>query len=220
MTKREQIVYKTMSENIVRAGEFGLCPGPFVFMRAEYRRVVRREQTHLLLEAILLASLIFALIAPWKTSAEDKTSVEVTNTVLRLEWGAAAIADSDADDIAEESPDESERIREAIKAKSNVLEDCIITGYCADCVEKYAHMNQDEFGRVLTASGQWVYPGSCVATDPDVIPTGSTVIIGDKTYIALDVGVRGNHVDILMTHEEAQTAGVRHETVWWCEEQR
>ena len=101
-----------------------------------------------------------------------------------------------------------------------MLEDCIITGYCADCVEKYAHMNQDEFGRVLTASGQWVYPGSCVATDPDVIPTGSTVIIGDRTYIALDVGVRGNHVDILMTHEEAQTAGVRHETVWWCDEQR
>ena len=220
MTRREQIVYKAMSENIARAGEFGLCPGPFVAMRAEYRRVVRREHKHLLLEAVLLVSLIFALIAPWRTSAEGKAPVEATNTVLRLEWGTADSADSDADDIAAESPDESDRIREAIKAKSNVLEDCIITGYCADCVEKYAHMNQDEFGRVLTASGQWVYPGSCVATDPDVIPTGSTVIIGDKAYIALDVGVTGNHVDILMTHEEAQTAGVRHETVWWCEEQR
>lgn len=218
MTKREQIVYKTMSENIARAGEFGLCPGPFVAMRAEYRRVVRREQTHFLLEFMLLALLIFALIAPWRASAEDKAPVEAANTVLRLEWGAADSADSDAGDIAEESPDESERILEAIKAKSNVLEDCIITGYCADCVEKYAHMNQDEFGRVLTASGQWVYPGSCVATDPDVIPTGSTVIIGDKTYIALDVGVIGKHVDILMTHEEAAVAGVRRETVWWCEE--
>ena len=207
-----------MSENIARAGEFGLCPGPFVAMRAEYRRVVRREHKHLFLEAILLVSLIFALIAPWRANAEDKAPVEATNTVLRLEWGTADSADSDAGDIAEESPDESERIREAIKAKSNVLEDCIITGYCADCVEKYAHMNQDEFGRVLTASGQWVYPGSCVATDPDVIPTGSTVIIGDKTYIALDVGVRGNHVDILMHHDDAAVAGVRRETVWWCEE--
>lgn len=218
MTRREQIVYKTMSENIARAGEFGLCPGPFVAMRAEYRRVVRREHKHLLLEAILLLSLIFALIAPWRANAEEKTPAEATNTVLRLEWGASDIADSDAGDIAAESPDESERIREAIKAKSNVLEDCIITGYCADCVEKYAHMNQDEFGRVLTASGQWVYPGASVAVDPSVIPLGSTVIIGDKTYVALDAGVRGNHVDILMTHEEAQTAGVRHETVWWCEE--
>ena len=220
MTRREQIVYKAMSENIARAGNFGLCPGPFVVMRSEYRRVVRWEHKHLLLEAILLVSLIFVLIAPWRTSAKDKAPVEATNTVLRLEWGATDSSDSDADDIAEESPDESERIREAIKAKSNVLEDCIITGYCADCVEKYAHMNQDEFGRVLTASGQWVYPGTCVATDPRVIPTGSTVIIGDKTYIALDVGVTGKHVDILMNHEEAQAAGVRHETVWWCEEQK
>ncbi len=60
--------------------------------------------------------------------------------------------------------------------------------------------------------------GARVATDPDVIPTGSTVIIGDKTYIALDVGVIGKHVDILMTHEEAAVAGARRETVWWCEE--
>lgn len=218
MSKREQIIYNAMSDNITRAAALGLCPKPFVVMRAEYRRVVRRDRKHLLLEAVLLVSLIFALIAPWKASAEGKAPVEVTNTVLRLEWGTADGEDSDAGDIAAESPDESERIREAIKAKSNVLEDCIITGYCADCVEKYAHMNQDEFGRVLTASGQWVYPGASVAVDPSVIPLGSTVIIGDKTYVALDAGVRGNHVDILMTHEEAQTAGVRHETVWWCEE--
>lgn len=211
MSKREKIIYNAMSDNITRAAALGLCPGPFVAMRAEYRRVVRREHTHFLLEFMLLSLLIFALIAPWRAGADTP------HTVLRVEWGE--YTDS-RDMIVEEDPDELERILEAVKAKSNVLENCIITGYCADCVEKYAHMNQDEFGRVLTASGQWVYPGSCVATDPDVIPTGSTVIIGDKTYIALDVGVRGNHVDILMTHEEAQTAGVRHETVWWCDEQR
>ena len=209
MSKREQIIYNAMSDNITRAAALGLCPGPFVVMRSEYRRVVRREHKHLLLEAVLLVSLIFALIAPWRASADTP------HTVLRVEWGE----DTDSrDTIVEEDSDESERILEAIKAKSNVLEDCIITGYCADCVEKYAHMNPDEFGRVLTASGQWVYPGSCVATDPDVIPTGSTVIIGDKTYIALDVGVIGKHVDILMTHEEAAVAGARRETVWWCEE--
>lgn len=207
--KREQIIYNAMSDNITRAAALGLCPKPFVVMRAEYRRVVRREQTHFLLEFMLLALLIFTLIAPWRASAETP------HTVLRVEWGE----DVDSHDtIAGEDLDESERILEAIKAKSNVLEDCIITGYCADCVEKYAHMNQDKFGRVLTASGQWVYPGSCVATDPDVIPTGSTVIIGDKTYIALDVGVIGKYVDILMTHEEAAVAGARRGTVWWCEE--
>lgn len=209
MTRREQIVYKTLSENIIRAGELGLCPAPFVAMRAEYRRVVRREQTHFLVEFMLLALLIFALIAPWSAGAE------VPHAVLRVEWGD----DVDGHDTTiGEAPDESERILEAIKAKSHVLEDCIITGYCADCVEKYAHMNQDEYGRVLTASGQWVYPGMCVATDPDVIPTGSTVIIGDRVYVALDAGVKGKHIDILMTHEEATVAGVRRETVWWCEE--
>lgn len=218
MSKREQIIYNAMSDNITRAAALGLCPGPFVVMRSEYRRVVRREHKHLLLEAVLLVSLVFALIAPWRASAENKAPVEATDTVLRLEWGTVDSADSDADDIAAESPDESERILEAIKAKSNVLEDCIITGYCADCVEKYAHMNQDEYGRGLTASGQWVYPGMCVATDPSVIPTGSTVIIGDRAYIALDAGVKGKHVDILMTHEEAAVAGARRETVWWCEE--
>lgn len=209
MTRREQIVYRTLSENIVRAGEFGLCPAPFVAMRAEYRRVVRREQTHFLVEFMLLALLIFALVAPWKASAE------MPHTVLRVEWGEAT---AEHDTIVEEAPDESERILESIKAKSNVLEDCIITGYCADCVEKYAHMNQDEHGRVLTASGQWVYPGMCVATDPSVIPTGSTVIIGERAYVALDVGVKGKHVDILMAHDEAAVAGVKRETVWWCEE--
>ena len=81
MTRREQIVYKTMSENIARAGEFGLCPGPFVAMRAEYRRVVRREQTHFLLEFMLLALLIFALIAPWRANADTP------HTVLRVELG-------------------------------------------------------------------------------------------------------------------------------------
>lgn len=220
MSKREQIIYNAMSDNITRAAALGLCPGPFVVMRSEYRRVVRREHKHLLLEAVLLVSLVFALIAPWRASTEDKAPVEATNTVLRLEWGAEENADSEAGNIIAEAPDEAERTLDAIKAKSNVIENCTITGYCADCVEKYAYMNQDDQGRVLTASVQWVYPGSCVATDPDVIPTGSTVIIGDKTYIALDVGVRGNHVDILMTHEEAQTAGARHETVWWCDEQR
>lgn len=212
MTKREQIVYKAMSENIARAGEFGLCPGPLVAMRAEYRRVVRREQTHFLLEFMLLALLVFALIALWRVGAEAQ------ETELQAGNGEVATITQRLKEETVEDPNESWLILEAIKAKSNVLEDCIVTGYCADCVEKYAHMNQDKYGRVLTASGQWVYPGSCVATDPDVIPTGSTVIIGDKTYIALDVGVKGEHIDILMTHEEAAVAGARRETVWWCEE--
>lgn len=46
MSRREQIIYNAMSDNITRAAALGLCPGPFVVMRSEYRRVVRREHKH------------------------------------------------------------------------------------------------------------------------------------------------------------------------------
>lgn len=65
---------------------------------------------------------------------------------------------------------------------------CDITGYCA-CCTPYAHMNQRD-GKVLTASGLWVDIGEAVAVDPDVIPLGSTVTLGGKTYIAADTAER------------------------------
>ena len=64
---------------------------------------------------------------------------------------------------------------------------CDVTGYCA-CCTPYAHMNQRD-GKVLTASGLWVNIGEAVAVDPDIIPLGSTVTLGGKTYIAADTGV-------------------------------
>lgn len=210
MTKREQIIYKTMSENIARAGEFGLCPEPFVVMRAEYQRIAKRNLLHTITEIVLAAALTVTLCVLLSDPAEA-----VLDSQDALIIQSANTTETEAE--AWEDPDEEEKTREAIKAKSNVIEDCIITGYCADCTP-YAHMNRDEFGRVLTSSGQWVWIGSCVATDPSVIPTGSTVVIGDETYIALDAGVKGNHVDILMHHDDAAVAGVRRETVWWCEE--
>lgn len=91
---------------------------------------------------------------------------------------------------------------------------CNVTGYCA-CCTPYAHMNRNEAGQVLTASGMWVSIGEAVAVDPDVIPLGSTVTIGGKTYIAADTGVKGFVVDVLMTHEEAHRAGVRRDLVTW-----
>lgn len=90
---------------------------------------------------------------------------------------------------------------------------CDITGYCA-CCTPYAHMNQRD-GLVLTASGQWVHIGECVAVDPNIIPLGSKVTIGDKTYTAYDTGVTGYVVDVLMDHDAAAVAGVRKEIVVW-----
>lgn len=101
----------------------------------------------------------------------------------------------------------------AAKPPDNLLV-CDITGYCA-CRTPYAHINRNEAGQVLTASGQWVTIGDAVAVDPDIIPLGSTVTIGGKTYIAADTGVKGFVVDVLMTHEEAHRAGVRRGLVKW-----
>lgn len=90
---------------------------------------------------------------------------------------------------------------------------CDITGYCA-CCTPYAHMNQRD-GKVLTASGLWVNIGEAVAVDPDIIPLGSTVTLGGKTYIAADTGVYGYTVDVLMRHEDAAQAGVVRAIVTW-----
>lgn len=91
---------------------------------------------------------------------------------------------------------------------------CNVTGYCA-CCTPYAHMNRNEAGQVLTASGMWVCIGEAVAVYPDIIPLGSTVTLGGKTYIAADTGVYGYTVDVLMSHEDAAQAGVVKAQVKW-----
>lgn len=102
-------------------------------------------------------------------------------------------------------------LKSADEVKSGVFDIC---GYCA-CCTPYADINRDENGRVLTASGQWVEIGQCVAVDTDIIPLGSTVVIDGQAYTALDTGVKGYVVDILMSHEDAHSAGVKTELVKW-----
>lgn len=120
--------------------------------------------------------------------------------------------------VVGEDPEESQKIVEAIKAKSNVIHNCAVTGYAPELVEKYKHMNSDGKGNYLTASGQWVRRGCVVAVDPSVIPLGATVVIGDNVYLALDTGVMGNVVDIMMSPEEALEFGVSYQDVWWVME--
>ena len=118
-----------------------------------------------------------------------------------------------------EVEDEPEHTAEPVMTEAQVAEEpenlivCDITGYCA-CCTPYAHMNQKD-GKVLTASGRWVRIGEAVAVDPDIIPLGSTVTLGGKTYIAADTGVYGYTVDVLMSHEDAAHAGVVKAMVKW-----
>lgn len=83
-----------------------------------------------------------------------------------------------------------------------------VTAYCpcAECCGRWADG--------VTATGLPAGPG-IVAVDPDIIPTGSTVVIDGQAYLAADTGVTGNHVDICVTdHRAAEAFGVRTAEVW------
>lgn len=137
---------------------------------------------------------------------------------LRNPLGEVTYHQPNLEEVELEDSDEVQKSLEAIKAKSHVIQNCAVTGYAPELVEAYKHMNSDGKGNYLTASGQWVRRGYVVAVDPTVIPIGATVVIGDDIYLALDTGVVGNVVDILMSPEEALTYGVNYQDVYWCVE--
>lgn len=128
-----------------------------------------------------------------------------------LIWLFSSMPTSESDTSEAALPQETAILLEpAVTETAGVF---TVTGYCA-CCTPYSHLNRCG-DLVLTASGEWVHPGEAVAVDTDIIPLGSTVTIGEKTYKALDVGVRGYVVDVLMAHEDAAVAGARKELVTW-----
>lgn len=85
-----------------------------------------------------------------------------------------------------------------------------ITHYCncEICCGKWANGS--------TATGTEATEGRTVAVDPNVIPLGSEVRIGDHTYIAEDTGVRGRVIDVFVnSHEEALRLGTYKTEVKW-----
>lgn len=93
-----------------------------------------------------------------------------------------------------------------------------ITAYCScvRCCSVWAKNRPvDENGKeiVYTASGERAEAGKTIAVDPDVIPLGTKVKIGDAVYTAQDTGsmVKGNVIDIYFdNHEDAVKHGVKH----------
>lgn len=91
-----------------------------------------------------------------------------------------------------------------------------ITAYCScvRCCSVWAKNRPvDENGEeiVYTASGERAEAGKTIAVDPDVIPLGTKVKIGDAVYTAQDTGsmVKGNVIDIYFdSHESAVKHGV------------
>lgn len=157
------------------------------------RRVRRALWT---LDAALLAGL--AVLVLWCLRLEGRQTADPPPTVRPT---AALLSAAAGLEEADHEPGETALF--------------LVTGYCA-CCTPYSHMNQRD-GLVLTASGEWTEAGACVAVDPEIIPLGSTVTVEGRTYRALDAGVRGYVIDILMDHEAAQEAGVKEALVTWKE---
>lgn len=88
-----------------------------------------------------------------------------------------------------------------------------LTAYCpcCDCSDDYY---------IKTATGTTAKQGRTIAVDPDVIPYGSQVLIGDTVYIAEDCGSRvvGDTIDIYFdNHSDVEEFGVKHCNVYVIE---
>ena len=86
-----------------------------------------------------------------------------------------------------------------------------ITFYCA--CEKCCGSWSDG----TTATGTKATAGRTIATDPEVIPLGSTVLIDGIEYIAEDTGgaINGNIIDLFVeSHQEALNRGVIYKEVF------
>lgn len=132
----------------------------------------------------------------------------------------AVIQTQQAMEIASEMKDELERVYRdeslsGVNSESAGSEpvhmEVVATAYCPCelCCGVWSAEHPSRIGTDYvqkTASGTVPTAGKTIATDPDVIPTGSKVVIGNKEYIAEDTGgaVTGNHIDIYFdSHDEA-----------------
>ncbi len=99
-------------------------------------------------------------------------------------------------------------------AKIEELSKPIFVGYFTathyDLCYKCTGKNPGDRGYGITASGTRATPNRTVAVDPKVIPIGSEVIVGGKSYIAEDTGsaIKGNKIDICVaSHSEGIQKG-------------
>ena len=68
-----------------------------------------------------------------------------------------------------------------------------------------------------TATGKLAKEGRTIAVDKRIIPYGSKVKIGNKTYIAEDCGsaIKGKRIDIFMeSHKKCKKNGIKYKKVY------
>ena len=97
-----------------------------------------------------------------------------------------------------------EYIEEVEEPETVSLGEFEITHYCTcpKCCGKWSDG--------ITASGTVATENRTIATDPNVIPTGTEVLIDGQVFIAEDTGsaITGNRIDIFVaSHDEAVNRG-------------
>lgn len=159
---------------------------------------------------IAIALAVSGAVAAISTTGEENYTTEVKSAAEGLKTAFVEVDKKAAEEI-----DVDKLVMDALLARCHKVEDCWIVGYSPELVEGWREEYRNERGLYLTASGAWCAPGYTVATDPEVIPTGATVIIEGRIYTAADRGVKGKVIDVMVTPEEALVYGARKADVYW-----
>lgn len=162
-----------------------------------------------LISSVIALFLIAFCFFATNVKADNDQSYAIQNSKLPIEdMSETTRCYMEENEIQEDY--ENEKIEAALMSRSTAVDDCVVTYYCpcSKCCGK---------SDGITATGVQAIAGATVAVDPDIIPLGSDVRIGDNWYVATDTGPNGNHVDVFVNdHQEALNLGMKRETVWWC----
>lgn len=182
--------------------------------RQELRRLKRRQRQRLKSKILLLGAagivgLYGALLIDIKNDLRDITMMQTDNINLVNEMWRELTVEPIEELNTELIEEPNAETKETATIALNDLGEFKITGYCP-CEECCGKSDG------ITSTGTEATAGRTVAVDPDVIPYGTEVVIGDEVYIAEDCGsaIKDNKIDIFYdSHEEALAAGVRYENV-------
>lgn len=179
-------------------------------MSIEARRLKRRQRQRLKSKILLLGAagivgLYGVLLIDIKNDLQDVMMAQTDNiNLVNMMWRELTV-----EPIEEPNTEPKAETEETATIALNDLGEFKITGYCP-CEECCGKSDG------ITSTGTEATAGRTVAVDPDVIPYGTEVVIGDEVYIAEDCGsaIKDNKIDIFYdSHEEALAAGVRYENV-------
>lgn len=166
------------------------------------------------LQVLGMTAAVLVVFAGMSAAAADDLSeakIRELNAAKGVEFDAFDEITNEAEKVAENG---TEKLETASEWES--IGEFKLTAYCPceKCCGIWAKNRPN--GIVYTASGAKAEAGKTIAVDPDVIPYGTEVKIGDHTYIAQDSGsaIKGNKIDVYFdSHEAALAHGVKYAEV-------